>query len=109
MRYLGLPLSATRLRKVDFQPLADKAAESLVGWRGRNLTNAGRVTLKKIVLSSQPVYFLTVTNARKEVLQTIDGYRKRFLWAGDESLTGANAKLIGPRLDDQRIFVALGF
>jgi hypothetical protein len=60
IRYLGLPLSATRLRKVDFQPLADKAAGSLLGWRGRNLTNAGRVTLTKTVLSSQPVYLLTV-------------------------------------------------
>lgn len=86
----------TRLRKVDFQPLADKAAGSLLGWRGRNLTNAGKVTLTKSVLSSQPVYLLTVINAPKEVLRTIDGYMKCFLWAGDESLTGAKCKIYWP-------------
>lgn len=31
--------------------------------------------------------------APKEVLQTIDGYRKRFLWARDESLTGGKCKI----------------
>jgi hypothetical protein len=60
IKYLGLPLSTRRLRKVDFQPQIDKATAKLSKWRGRNLTQAGRVCLTKAVLSSQPVYLLTV-------------------------------------------------
>jgi len=88
LKYLGLPLSVRRLRKVDFQPLVDKAAGKLSTWQGRNLTQAGRVCLTKSVLSSQPVYLLTAQKATKEVLQDLDKIRKRFLWAGGNELTG---------------------
>jgi hypothetical protein len=41
IKYLGLPLSTKRLRKVDFQPQIDKVASKLSAWYGRNLTQAG--------------------------------------------------------------------
>jgi hypothetical protein len=44
----------------------------LSAWNGRNLTQAGRVSLTKSVLSSQPVYFLTVIKPSKEVLDEVD-------------------------------------
>jgi len=96
IKYLGLPLSVRRLRKVDFQPLIDKAASRLSGWRGRNISQAGRATLTKSVLSSQPVYLLTALNSTKEVLESIDKLRKKFLWAGDENLTGGKCKINWP-------------
>jgi hypothetical protein len=52
LKYLGLPLTPSRLKRIDFQPLVDKAASKLSAWNGRNLTQAGRVTLVKSVLSS---------------------------------------------------------
>lgn len=58
-KYMGLPLTIHRLRRVDFQPLIYKAAGRLSFWQGKLLTIAGRNTLIKAVLSSQPVYFLT--------------------------------------------------
>jgi len=88
LKYLGLPLTVRRLRKIDFQPLIDKAAGKLSTWQGRNLTQAGRVCLTKSVLSSQPVYLLTALKATKEVLEDLDKIRKRFLWAGGTELTG---------------------
>jgi len=88
LKYLGLPLTVRRLRKVDFQYLVGKAAGQLSTWQGRNLTHAGRVCLTKSVLSSQPVYLLTALKATKEVLGDLDKIRKRFLWAGGDELTG---------------------
>jgi hypothetical protein len=79
IKYLGLPLAIRRLRRVDFQPLLDKAVGSLTGWWGRNITQAGRVTLTKAVVSSQSVFLLTSLNAPKEVLENLDKLRKRFL------------------------------
>jgi hypothetical protein len=34
MKYFGLPLSALRLKCVNFQPLKDKMASKLVTWEG---------------------------------------------------------------------------
>ena len=45
IKYLGLPLTTTRLRRSDFQPLVDKTVAKLNGWNGRNLSHAGRLTL----------------------------------------------------------------
>jgi hypothetical protein len=56
-------LGANRLRKVDFQSLADRALGSLSGWRGRNLTHDGRLRFGEYILSSQAIYLLTVFNA----------------------------------------------
>jgi hypothetical protein len=72
LKYLGLPLSPYRLRKLDFQPQIDKAAAKLSAWNGKNLTHAGRVSLSKSVLSSQPVYLLSVIKPPKEVLDDLD-------------------------------------
>jgi len=41
LKYLGLPLTPRRLRKMDFQPLIDKASGKLSTWNGKNLTQAG--------------------------------------------------------------------
>jgi len=93
IKYLGLPLTVRRLRKIDFQPLIEKAAGKLSTWQGRNLTQAGRVSLTKAVLSSQLVYLLTALKATKEVLEDLDKIRKRFLWAAGEELTGGKCKV----------------
>lgn len=45
------------------------------------------------MLSSQPIYLLTVLKLTKEVLEEIDRVRKRFLWAGDKELSGGKCKI----------------
>ena len=93
LKYLGLPLTPRRLRKMDFQPLIDKASGKLSTWNGRNLTRAGRVCLTKSVLSSQPVYLMTALKPPKEVLLEVDKIRKRFLWAGNKAISGGKCKV----------------
>ena len=78
---------------MDFQPLIDKASGKLSTWNGRNLTQAGRVSLTKSVLSSQPVYLMTALKPPKEVLPEVDKIRKRFLWAGDKAISGGKCKI----------------
>ncbi|WVZ95975.1 hypothetical protein U9M48_041672 [Paspalum notatum var. saurae] len=95
-RYLGIPLTVMRLKKVDFQYLLDKISRKLTNWHGRNLTQAGRLVLVKSVLSSQPMHTLSVIIVPREVHGEIDRLRKRFLWAGNESLTGGKCKVNWP-------------
>ena len=92
-KYLGLPLTIHRLRRVDFQSLIDKVAGRLSSWQGRLLSIAGRNTLVKAVLSSQPTYFLTALRASDEVFEEIDSRRKRFLCAGLERILGGKCKV----------------
>jgi len=92
-KYLGLPLTIHRLRRVDFQPLIDKVAGRLSSWQGRLLSIAGCNTLVKAVLSSQPIYFLTALRASDEVFEEIDSRRKRFLYAGLERILGGKCKV----------------
>jgi hypothetical protein len=68
-------------------------AGKLSVWNGKNLTQAGRVSVTKSVRSSQPVYLLAVIKPPMEVLDDIDKLRIRSLWAGDKALTGGKCKV----------------
>ncbi|WVZ87439.1 hypothetical protein U9M48_034075 [Paspalum notatum var. saurae] len=92
-KYLGLPLSNSRLQKVDFQFLIDKILGKLNSWNGRNLTAAGRLTLVKSVITSQAVYLLSSLRVPKDLMKCVDAKRHHFLWAGMERLTGGKCKV----------------
>ena len=82
-RYLGLPLHIRKLRKIDVQPLLDRIGARLPGWKGKLLSSAGRETLVKTVLSSQPIYHMTVFPELKWLIKKIDRMRRSFLWRGE--------------------------
>jgi hypothetical protein len=82
-RYLGLPLHIRKLRRVEVQPLIDKIGARLPGWKGRLLSTAGRETLVKTVLTSQPIYHMTVFPEQKWLIKRIDRLRRSFLWRGE--------------------------
>jgi hypothetical protein len=52
------------------QPLLDKIGGRIPGWKGKLLSMAGGDTLVKCVLSSQPIYHLTVFPIQKIVIET---------------------------------------
>lgn len=78
-KYLGLPLHTRKLRKVEIQPLIDKVGARLPGWKGILLSSAGRETLVKTVLSSQPIYHLTVFPEQKMGYQEDWPHKTKFL------------------------------
>lgn len=55
----------------------------LPGWKGRFLSTAGRETLVKMVLSSQPLYHLTAFPEQKWLIKRIDRLGWSFLWRGE--------------------------
>jgi hypothetical protein len=72
VKYLGLPLSVKRIKRIHFQPLEDKVATKLVPWIGKHVTMASRTSLVKSVLTSIIVYYITILNIPVEVLLKID-------------------------------------
>lgn len=93
MTYLGLPLALSKLRKVHFQPFVDKAGARLPHWQGKLLNQAGRSTLVKTVLTSQPIYHLTSIRLPKGTLEALDKIRRKFLRAGGDNLSGGKCKV----------------
>lgn len=93
MRYLGLPLSVKRLKRIHFQHLEDKIACKLPPWQGRHVAVAGRTVLVKAVLTAIAIYHLTPLDIPVEVLQKIDSIRRAYLWAGTDKVSGGKCKV----------------
>ena len=77
--YLGLPLHTRQLRRVDIQPIIDKVANRLPAWKGSFLNKSARLKLVNTVLSSIPVYFLTIFGPKKMGYQEVRQDQKGFL------------------------------
>lgn len=84
-KYLGLPLSDSKLHKHDFIPIIDKMNARLSGWASKFLTMAGRVVLINSVLTALPVYFMSVCKIPVWALNEMDTIRRNFLWNGSQS------------------------
>ncbi|CAL5415136.1 unnamed protein product [Camellia sinensis] len=84
MSYLGLPLGANPRRKASWKPVLDKFKRKLAAWKRRYLSFAGRVTLIKSVLSSLPVYFLSIFKLPVGIAKALHRIQANFLWGGSE-------------------------
>ena len=60
LRYLGVLLHYSKLRREDLRPVIDKIIKRIVGWKGRLLSYAGRLTLLKACLASILIYLLSI-------------------------------------------------
>ncbi|KAJ1691081.1 hypothetical protein LUZ63_015236 [Rhynchospora breviuscula] len=81
--YLGLPLTSKRPDRACFQKLVDKVTSKLAGWKSPLLSRAGRIVLASSVLSSIPVFFMSVFQLPSSVVKAIDKARRNFIWQGN--------------------------
>ncbi|KAL0386694.1 UNVERIFIED_CONTAM: LINE-1 retrotransposable element O protein [Sesamum latifolium] len=91
IKYLGLPLTSSRLTVADCQPLIDRLNTRLAGWNHLNLSLAGRTQLIKSVLNALHTYWASVFILPKSVIKLIEGKMRSFLWKG--SATSGHAKV----------------
>jgi hypothetical protein len=93
MRYLGLPLGVSRLKRSHFQYIEDKAMARIAPLNGRYFNIAGRRAIVRSVLTSQAIYPLTSLEVPAEPLQAITKTIRSFFWAGTEKATGGKCKV----------------
>jgi hypothetical protein len=86
--YLGMPLSIKKLTKADWQALLDKVDKYLATWKAKMMSKAGRLEMLNSVLSSLPVYLMTINDMPAWVRKEFDRRRRAWLWAGDTSCSG---------------------
>ncbi|KAJ3688101.1 hypothetical protein LUZ61_017265 [Rhynchospora tenuis] len=85
LTYLGLPLTLSRPDRLAYQGIIDKLQRKLAGWKSALLSRAGRVILASAVLSTVPVYFMSVFKLPTWVIKAIDCIRRDFIWGASSS------------------------
>lgn len=86
--YLGLPLSVRKPAKAQVQPLMDRVAKNLAGWKPRLLSPDARLAIIKHVLMALPLYFMSVLELPAWAIKEIEKKCRGFLWKGDEEAPG---------------------
>jgi hypothetical protein len=84
IKYLGVPLHFTKLKREDLQPVIDKIIKRIAGWKGRLLSYAGRLVLLKSCLASIPIYLLSVIKFPRWAIDMINSHMGHFLWNNTE-------------------------
>ncbi|GKV48207.1 hypothetical protein SLEP1_g55033 [Rubroshorea leprosula] len=82
-KYLGIPIGGNHRKIAMWQPLVESVKSKLAPWKGRHLSFRGRITLINSVLSSLPMFLMSVYLLPKGILYSIDKIRKSFLWGGE--------------------------
>lgn len=84
IRYLGLPLSTTKVPKAHIQRTVDAVARRLAASHGPLMAKSGRLIWVKSVLSAIPVYYMIADGLPPWAKKEIDAICRRFLWAGKD-------------------------
>lgn len=82
--YLSLPLGSTSRRKDVWNPILGRCEKRLVAWKDRLLLAGGRLAFLKSVLSSIPIYYLSLFPAHALVVKKLEKVPRDFLWSSGE-------------------------
>ena len=89
-KYLVTPSIHGHITKVLYQPLIDRIAIRLSGWKIGFLSFAGRVTIAKLVLISIPIYIMQSALLPVGVCNNIDKLVQSFIWGHTSTSRGTH-------------------
>ncbi|GKV51347.1 hypothetical protein SLEP1_g58014 [Rubroshorea leprosula] len=89
-KYLGVPIGGNAKSISMWKPLVKSFEKKLSSWKGRFLSLGGRIILLNAVLSTLPVYTMSVHLLPKGLILSLDKIRRNFLWGGGEGKRKVN-------------------
>jgi hypothetical protein len=81
IKYLGVPISASRIQVSHWQHLEGKLSKKLDIWQGNTLSIGGRTVLINISLSNTDIYHMSMFLLPKTTLKRMDKTRRNFFLA----------------------------
>jgi len=79
-KYLGLLMGSCHKRNAFWANVLERMKSRLGRWKGRFLSLARRVCLIKFVLSSIPIFYVSLFKFPSSVLKEIVKLQRKFLW-----------------------------
>jgi hypothetical protein len=80
VKYLGVPISASRLRVKDWAKMEEKSKKKLDIWQVSSLSMTGRTTLINASLINSSIYYMSMFLMPKNVIDKLKKGRRKFLW-----------------------------
>ena len=84
-RYLGLPITASRLSKGECKLLVEKITAKIRTWGSRHISYAGRVVLINSVLVGMFSFWAKFFILPQEVITQVTHVCRNFLWGGSDA------------------------
>lgn len=78
--YLGTLVTDGRVTSRMLNQLVEKVKNKVAGWKGRLLSQGGKLILLKDVLCSMPTHLLTVLDVPKIMLGKLNSILSSFFW-----------------------------
>jgi hypothetical protein len=94
IRYLGIPLSTSKLPKSAWQYLIDSVVDKLPAWKGSLMHRSRRLTLIKPTLSVVPVHTAISLELLAWVHKALIKITRGFLMTGTEAVHGAKCIVV---------------
>ncbi|GAV91933.1 zf-RVT domain-containing protein [Cephalotus follicularis] len=85
VKYLGLPLITSRLKKRDCTPIIEKILARVNSWVTKSLSYAGRLQLIKSTLASMQVFWCSTFLLPAAVIKDCERIWRSFLWGNSGS------------------------
>ncbi|CAN1136539.1 LINE-1 retrotransposable element ORF2 protein [Linum perenne] len=79
-RYLGVPLTTGKLRRVDCRALLDKITKRITDWRAKKLSYAGKIQLLNLVIHGILQFWMASFILPSDLIKDIENIYNRFLW-----------------------------
>jgi hypothetical protein len=108
---LGLPLTLWKITKEQAQPIIDKFANQLPGWKADLMTRAGRTVQLRFVLTGMLMYLAMAIDLPTYIIKAIDKIRRDFLWRDRKEINGGGgiALFLGAKFVDLLIWAVFVF
>lgn len=87
-RYIGLPNTVGRRKKLAFQILKDRIKKRIDYWSVKHLSQGGKEVFTKAILQAIPTYTMTCFLLPKSLCVEIEGIFAKFWWQKSQDKRG---------------------